>query len=191
VTGEERLPVELVGVWRRDGLVVEGVRQAEACDVLWIQSAAGWCADIRLRRLGVQPPTQGPAKHFARLTAFAGRASWRAPELTWTPVLALTPPAGPDIGRMEWAADLLVEHGTALVNGVPVAFHEEWARVADAQDAAVSVSGEAIRLAAGGSAVSVTDRRPFGSFRATRESLVDGEWRVDGLLVRGGAPFAT
>jgi hypothetical protein len=33
------LPVEVLGAWRRVGLVIDGVRRVDYCDVLWLQSA--------------------------------------------------------------------------------------------------------------------------------------------------------
>ncbi|MDT5315369.1 MAG: hypothetical protein QOE74_4389, partial [Mycobacterium sp.] len=49
------LPVELVGAWRRVGLLIDGVRRVDYCDVLWLQSA-DWFADIRtLIQPGVGP----------------------------------------------------------------------------------------------------------------------------------------
>ena len=77
------VPRELIGAWRRSGLIIDGLRQVDHCDVLWLQGAE-WYVDIRLRISRPELLSGGDvAVRFARERAFAGTASWREPMLTW------------------------------------------------------------------------------------------------------------
>jgi hypothetical protein len=65
----------LVGAWTRSGLVVDGSRCVDQCQVLWLQTPV-WYADIRLPCPGGSMFEAGPGTVFARPVASAGEATW-------------------------------------------------------------------------------------------------------------------
>lgn len=177
------VPPALVGAWRRSGLLLDGVRQLEHCDVLWLQ-APEWFTDVRLRLdPTVAAPAAGAAAVFATEWAFAGTASYTPPVLTWTHLLDSRPEPGQDASPVGWEGGVLVERGTVRVDGREVAFVEEWLRLSD-EEPTVETSDRQVRLSVGRWAVDVRDGRPAGVFLATRLELRDGDWTEVGT-VRG------
>ena len=64
------VPDELIGVWRRAGISVNGGEVLEDSDVVWIQTRSRY-VDIRVPRVGVSASEE----------AAAGRQDWESPRL--------------------------------------------------------------------------------------------------------------
>ena len=180
------VPHQLIGVWRRSGLIIDGARQLDRCDVLWLQSA-DWYVDIRLPTSHAEPSPQGDvAIHFARARAFAGIASWQEPVLTWEHVVDVDEHPRTDSNPLEWTKDGVLERGVHRSQGRDVPWIEEWHRI-DAAEPVVSVSADRrhVTMQAGDRAVDIRDERPTGRFVAVRRDLVDGCWRQMGEVAAG------
>jgi hypothetical protein len=178
------VPPELVGAWRRVGLIVDGVRRADPCDVLWLQSP-DWFADIRLPLAGGEGLGAGePAGLFASAWAFAGIGTWSAPVMTWRHDFDLHVDSGLDSNPLSWEDGVVVERGTLDWPGRPVPFIEEWLRIAgDGVEPKVDVGPTAVRVEVGKWAIGVEDTRPGGTFAAVRYERTDGEWRAVGSVL--------
>ena len=176
------MPPELVGAWRRTGLIIGGLRQIDFCDVLWIQGEA-WFADLRLRIGDLGPDEDDPiASHYGRPRAFAGRSRWLDPILQWDHEIDIDLTPGPDANRISWERGGIVERGTRQRAGLDVPWAEEWIRVSTpgAPVIAVSDGSKRLSLTVESWAVEVADERPAGPFRAVRRDLIDSAWRVVG-----------
>ncbi|HEY1733850.1 MAG TPA: hypothetical protein VGG23_05335 [Acidimicrobiales bacterium] len=192
------VPDELRGAWRRVGLEIDG--EAVGTDgwtVLWLQAEECF-ADIRIRdrRPGPGasvPPLSGPG-------AFAGRAHWHEPWLTWDHELDMRAGAGRavDRGRIERRGPRLAEHGELQRSGRRVPYVELWEPEprqpelppseppqpeppqSGSGPAATSTERDEhrIRVEVGTLAIEVVDRRPAGAFRAAllRKSDDEATW---------------
>ncbi|HEX3824813.1 MAG TPA: hypothetical protein VHV79_10155 [Mycobacteriales bacterium] len=120
------VPPELIGAWRRSGLFIDGVRQIDYCDVLWLQSST-WFADIRLRLDPAAEPLSPAARRMARPFASAGTATWADPIFTWTSTLGNSGP--PDANSLNWEDGVVVERGTIALDHETFTFAEEWLRM--------------------------------------------------------------
>jgi hypothetical protein len=165
-------------------LIIDGHRQIDYCDVLWLQSAE-WYVDIRLRITQPEPPlTDEVAIRFARERAFAGIASWQSPLLTWEHLIdiATDPPA--DCNPLEWTRGGVLERGIHRSDGRDVPWVEEWLRI-DAAEPVASVADDRrhLKICVGDWAVEVRDERPNGRFVAVRQDRIDGCWRQIGEVI--------
>lgn len=174
------IPPELRGAWRRVGLLIDGVRQVEYTDVLWLQTA-DWYADIRLR---VDPDTPPPAPaRLSRETAFAGTARWDEPRLTWEHVLDASPSASIDSSPLTWADGMVIEEFTIRAGGREVPVVEEWMRMADdAAPSSATVGQRDVEIRVGRWAIRVRDERPDGPFVATRSQRGPEGWGAVGSV---------
>jgi hypothetical protein len=174
------LPVELVGAWRRVGLVIDGVRRVDYCDVLWLQSA-DWFADIRtLIQPGVGPSADDPHAPFATEFSFAGTTKFTDPMLHWIHTLDSRGEAPPDENPVAWQDELLVESGSFEWQGRLVPFVEEWGHLGSAGVFGVGRDGY-VRVEAAGFAIEVS--AAAGGFHAVKYRQQAGSWieagRVD------------
>jgi hypothetical protein len=176
------VPDRIVGAWRRVGLVVGGTRRVDHCDVLWLQGRE-WYADIRLRiEPGSPAPTEGPAAVFAAERAFAGRAHWRDPEMTWEHSFDSAHGAGdPDVGRLSWAEGVMVEEGELGGGGSRIPYVEEWLRLSAAAAEVAPVDG-GVRVGVARWGIEVVDGGPDGDFTATRFTVDAGRWTPTGTI---------
>ena len=176
---------KLIGAWRRSGLIIDGARQVDYCDVLWLQSAA-WYADIRLALPALGPvPTDGVAGHFAKERAFAGITTWDPPVITWEHVLDIRANPPLDSKSLRWDGGVVIECGSQWWHGREVPWEEEWTRISDGDaEPTVTLDERYLHLAVGKWAIEVKDERPAKLFRATRFDRVAGSWREVGT-VRG------
>src|ERR1700722_5083193 len=125
------LPIELVGAWRRSGLILDGVRKVDYCDVIWLQTPT-WFVDIRLLiDPTVTPPTEGLPGFFYKEFCFAGVTSWDPPQITWDHKIDSSLQPSVDSNPLIWEDGVVFECGTATVDGEPVPFIEEWLRMTD------------------------------------------------------------
>ena len=85
-----KLPDDLIGVWRRVSLAIDGGPPSEDSRVVWIQGRARF-ADLRT-------PLEG-ASAGAGPMSFAGHASWEEPRLTFHRTIDLNEPME-DIGTL-------------------------------------------------------------------------------------------
>lgn len=180
----------LTGAWRRSGLIVDGVTVTDRCNVLWLQTEL-WYADIRLpvRRSGAQPDDDGafaagPERCFARPWAFAGKASWDDPVMTWHHHLDSEANSEPDSNPLERSGSLILERGRIAWEGRSVPFTEEWQRISprDAEMCAEAKPGR-ITVTVGRWRIELADERPAGPFLAVRhERDESGAWRATGSL---------
>jgi hypothetical protein len=177
------VPIELVGAWRRSGLLLNGVRKVDHCDVIWLQTTE-WFADIRLL---IDPDAkvsgEGVPAFFYREFAFAGVGTWEPPLMTWDHRLdsSLTPSL--DANPLTWRDGVAVETGSATVDGEPVEFIEEWLRMTgDDVICVATVDEHAARIEVGRFAIEIRDDRPTGAFVATRYEQRHGDWVVFGSV---------
>jgi len=99
---------ELCGVWVRRSLEWADGRSDTTTQVTWLQGAE-WFVD--LRRPGIGPPA---GTWVPQLEAFAGRLTRSCSataEFTWERLIDWSKPAGPDIGRLNWDGNDLIEVG--------------------------------------------------------------------------------
>lgn len=175
----------LVGAWKRSGLLVDGLRVPDPCDVLWLQSAETY-ADIRLPLdPGATPETPGgPAGLFARASAFAGAAHWEPPSMVWEHALDAHPRGGTDQGTLDLSRDgWAYEDGTVTWEGRPVPFREEWERISTPADPVhVEATAGRISVTVGRWRIDVGDGRPAGEFRAERFERRGATWELVGTV---------
>jgi hypothetical protein len=172
------VPLQLVGAWRRSGLLLDGVRQVDYCDVIWLQTPE-WFADIRLLiDPSVRVPTDGVPDFFFHQLAFAGVTGWDPPVVTWSHRLDSRPESAGDASPVTWEDGVMIERGRVPVGGGRHAvFAEEWLRMTD--DDVVWWCGHGdteARVEVGHFAVEIKDSRPHGGFLATRYSKIGSEW---------------
>lgn len=114
---------DLCGVWVRRSLEWPDGRSDTTTRVTWLQGRQ-WFVD--LRQPAVVTRTEVPHGATApSLEAFAGRLvqTRRAPaEFTWQRTVDWSPESPPDVGRLTWAGDTLVEEG------VLQPYREVWVR---------------------------------------------------------------
>ncbi len=171
------LPIELVGAWRRSGLLLDGVRTVDYCDVIWLQTPE-WFVDIRLL-IGpkAEAPSEGVPEFFYKEFAFAGITTWEPPVIAWNHLIDSSLEPAADANPITWADGVVLENGSALVENQTVAFTEEWLRMTD--DAVcwrAEVGANRARIQVGRFAVEIEDSRPHGGFRAVRLHQQGGEW---------------
>jgi hypothetical protein len=177
------VPAELVGAWRRSGLLIDGRRHVDHCDVLWVQTPELF-ADIRLVIDPAAPrPTAGIPGRFASELAFAGTGSWAAPVMTWQHDLDSGLEPVVDANPLSPEDGVVVERGHVRDGGREVPFIEEWLRLTGDEPSweAIAEPGR-IRVQVGRWAIEVVDRRPDGLFTATRYEEIDSTWVEVGSL---------
>jgi hypothetical protein len=177
------VPRELVGAWRRSGLIIDGSRQVDYCDVLWLQSA-DWYADIRLALPVPGPvPTDGVPGHFAKERAFAGITTWTPPVITWEHVFDVRENPPLDSKALRWHHGVVVERGTQLWNGRDVPWEEEWLRMSDDDvEPVVTLDDRCVHIAVGDWVIETKDERPKKPFRCTRYDRIHSGWREVGTV---------
>lgn len=181
------LPAELVGAWRRSGLMWKGRRHVDYCDVIWLQTPE-WFVDMRLIiDPDAVPPNASVPRFFCRNSCFAGNTTYEAPQITWHHAIDSNakrrPDARPDSRPISWEDGVVFERGTATVEGQEHPFIEEWLRMTD-DDVKWSATRDATsaRIEVGRWAVEVADDRPAGQFSAVRYEFVGGKWREYGSI---------
>jgi len=179
------VPKELVGAWRRSGILVDGNRVVDYSDVIWLQTPEVF-ADIRLPidpNLVPQPGVAVP-DFFYDSFAFAGTTDWETPTITWNHALDSNPDSGADSNRIEWARGVALEHGVAPSGDVDVPFTEEWLRMTD-DDVTWSavLESDFARVEVGNWAIEVRDeRKSGGKFQAERFEAIRGDWKSIGTV---------
>jgi hypothetical protein len=171
------VPTEIVGAWRRSGLIVDGIRKVDYCDVVWLQTPE-WYVDIRLLiDKGTTPPSEGAPTWCYKEFSFAGIASWNAPRITWDHLIDSSLEPAVDANPLTWEDGVVFETGRTELDGREVPFIEEWLRMTDADVVwSVDKGDKRARIEVGRFAVVIEDTRPSGKFVSTRYHLVDGEW---------------
>jgi len=114
----EGVPDELIGVWRRECLSLDGGEPYEDSDVIWLQSRMRF-AEIRT------PVTVGSVDHEAA----GGKQNWRSPRLTFHREIDYSRNYPDDVGIFSWEGETLIEHGNVEVGGKTVAYMERWLRI--------------------------------------------------------------
>ena len=171
------LPKELVGAWRRSGLLLDGVRVVDYCDVIWLQTPE-WFVDIRVL---IDPeiivPTKGVPDFFYREFAFAGTTTWDAPKITWLHLIDSNLEPATDSNPIVWADGVVLENGSAPVDDRMAPFTEEWLRMTGDDVAChAETADRRARIEVGRFAVEIEDNRPDGAFRAVRYTRDGGSW---------------
>jgi hypothetical protein len=174
---------ELVGAWRRSGLIIDGRRHVDYCDVLWIQTPELF-ADIRLP---IDPnstrPTRGVPGRFAAEMAFAGTGSWEDPIMTWSHELDSALETAVDANPLSAEDGVMVERGQLTEDGRQVPFIEEWLRLTGQNpEWEVASDPSRIRVQVGRWAIEVADLRPGGSFTARRYERGPSGWTETGSM---------
>lgn len=171
----------LTGAWARHGLVVDGRREEDPCDVLWLQTP-DWYADIRLP-LPQAGPVEGPVSLFARPWAFAGVASWDPPTMTWEHRFDSRTRSAADANPLVKSGDLLVETGWVRFGTRRVRFVEEWRRVGSPRDrVSATVGSDGVEVTVGRRRIVVRDHRPAGDFTAVRQERTSEGWTEVGRV---------
>ena len=159
------------GLWRRRSVAIGDGEPHEPASVHWIQ----W-GD---RFLDVRQPVDDGAPLLSGPGVFGGTTTWREPALTWRHELDSQPGAAADEGVVSWDRELLVERGSADIDGEAVPYEEVWERVTVPMPAA----GRAWSPWRGALAVEVDGHRmaavvdPDGSwFGALSRREPDGRW---------------
>jgi hypothetical protein len=163
------VPDHLVGAWRRSGLLIDGRRVVDYCDVVWLQTPE-WYADMRTVIDPYAPaPTDGAHGAFASAFAFGGDAHFDGTTMTWNHRLDRHRQPVVDANPVTWEDGVVVERGTVEVDGRPVTFAEEWLRMTG-DDPAWSEDHDRhhLRVEVADFAVELTDTRPGGALVATR-----------------------
>jgi hypothetical protein len=171
------LPPKLVGAWRRSGLILDGVRQVDHADVIWLQTPE-WFVDIRLR---IDPtstvPTEGVPSWFSAEFSFAGIATWDDPVITWQHLIDSSLEPAKDANPLTWEDGVVFETGKTEVDGVPMVFIEEWLRMTDDGVEWHAETGDrSARIEVGRFAVEIKDERPAGPFTSTRYEKKGDSW---------------
>ncbi|HET6874283.1 MAG TPA: hypothetical protein VFH70_05865 [Acidimicrobiales bacterium] len=173
----------LAGAWRRDGLVVDGVRVTDPCEVLWLQTPE-WYADIRLPAKGLVDMDKGPTSLFAEPWAFAGTASWDPPTMTWEHQFDSRAEAAVDANPLVKVGELLVEEGWVAYGERRVPFVEEWRKISTSNDpVSAVVRPDGVQVTVGPWRITVSDRRPVSDFLARREEYGSSGWAEVGRLL--------
>jgi hypothetical protein len=176
------VPAEFVGAWRRAGLTVDGRRDRDRCEVLWLQGP-DFYADIRVPKAPEREgPPSGAAAVFDAAWAFAGIADWVPPVMTWHHYIDLRHTdlridAAPDSNPLSTEDGIVVERGSIEWNGRAVSFAEEWLRMTgDTPSWSVEVGPNRIQVTVEQWRICVEDVRPGGPFVATRFDFDHAGW---------------
>jgi hypothetical protein len=176
------VPPNLVGAWRRSGLLLDGIRKVDFCDVIWLQTPE-WFVDIRLR---IDPLLEAPTEKvpgwFYDEFCFAGIAEWDDPQITWNHLID-SKESGVDSNPLTFEDGVAFERGRTDLDGTETPFIEEWLRMTpDHVEWTAEHGNKWARIEVGRFAVEIRDDRPTGEFTATRFHLVDGEWITFGSV---------
>jgi hypothetical protein len=178
------MPRELVGAFRRSGLILNGKRMVDHADVIWLQTPE-WFVDMRLLIERDAPPVVADVPAwFYQEKAFAGIATWDAPKITWQHLIDSHRRTTPDSNLLVWDDGVVIERGITDLSGEKVPFAEEWLRMTgdDVECSAEHGDGRA-RIEVGRFAVEIFDERPAGgNFNATRFERRDGQWAEFGSV---------
>jgi hypothetical protein len=173
----------LVGAWRRSGLLFDGARSVDFCDVVWLQTPE-WFADVRLLiDTKAVLPTEGLPARFAKEVCFAGIGIWEAPLMTWEHRFDTRPVMPADANPLTGEDGVMAEKGTISDGGRDVPFVEEWLRMTD-DDVSWSVTDltGGVRVEVGRWAVEIAEVQPGGPSRATRYDKVGEAWTPVGSV---------
>lgn len=114
------------GLWRRHVLETAGQTDCRTT-VYWLQTASLY-ADVRIpvdrgRRGRLARMTHAGLRALTRQQGFAGALDVDGDVLTWQRWVDYQPHGAPDVGRVHFDGQLLIEHGEHSV------YREEWQRV--------------------------------------------------------------
>jgi hypothetical protein len=110
---------ELLGVWQRESISIDGRAPYEDSNVLWLH-AGDYFADIRWPR---------SAKGTELTSAFAGKALWEPPRMRFSHEIDLKKQLDEDIGCLSLLNDQLIEHGKVSIGDKVIRFQEVWSRI--------------------------------------------------------------
>jgi hypothetical protein len=178
------VPADLVGAWRRSGLLLNGTRVVDYCDVIWLQTPE-WFVDIRLLiDPGVVVPGGGVPDFFYAEFAFAGVASFDPPILTWDHRIDSSLEPAVDANPISWEDGVVFERGNATIGDTPCTYLEEWLKMTDdGVTWAADVDGSHARIEVGRFAVDIADGRASGgAFSATRYEQPGDGWTAVGSV---------
>jgi hypothetical protein len=170
---------EFVGAWRRVGLVIDGIRRVDYCDVLWLQSS-DWFADIRTL---IEPDRTLEVDHvqypFAQEFSFAGTTEFKDPTLCWRHLLDSRGDAPLDENSVAWQDRLLIESGFFESQGREVPFIEEWGFLGREGVLGSGADGH-VRVEAAGFAIEV--RQSGAGFSAVKHRRSADGWQEHGRV---------
>jgi hypothetical protein len=179
------LPIELVGAWRRSGLIWKGSRVVDYFDVVWLQTPE-WFVDIRLPIPDAEiPERSGMPDFFDKSFSFAGHTTYEAPQITWNHEIDSNQSSGLDSNPLQWENGVVFECGQATVDGETHPFIEEWLRMTD-DDVTwkADAEGSRARIEVGGWAVEIhDDRAAGGTFSAKRYDRGSTGWELFGTVL--------
>jgi hypothetical protein len=177
------VPQQIVGAWRRSGLILNGARKVDYCDVIWLQTPE-WYVDIRLL---IDPtavlPTEGVPGFFYKEFAFAGISKFENSYMTWDHLIdsSLTPSV--DSNPITWEDGVAFETGKVPMPDGEATFIEEWLRMTgDDVKWSAETSERSARIEVGRFAVEISDERPTGQFKASRFHLTESGWELFGSV---------
>jgi hypothetical protein len=176
------VPAELRGVWKRNGLAIDGGQRSEDEQAYWAQSNILF-ADVR-----TGSSAQGP-------TAFAGSTRVDGSAITWTHTISAGALADSDIATFTCDNDRLIETGQIDVGGHVISFQEWWEKTTSL-DAPVAYTA---RTDSGDSGIAIVGREhavividDHGSVTGWVLGASDDTWTVITATVAGiAAPMPT
>lgn len=168
---------EIVGAYRRSGLLLDGKRYVDFSDVLWIQTPE-WYVDIRYPiSAELSPPVEGIPDWFYDTFSFGGTADWDGTNITWRHLIDTNPTGAVDCNPLVWADGVVLENGVTEVGEVSGPFTEEWLRITEDGAPWTAQHDEGfIRVEVGTHAIEIRDERPTGECVATRFLLQGQTW---------------
>jgi hypothetical protein len=177
------VPPMLVGAWRRSGLIIDGKRAVDHCDVIWLQTPE-WFIDIRLRLDPTStPPPDGLGAKFANEVAFAGIGIWDGSLMTWEHRFDTRPTLPLDANPLVAEDGVMVERGAIPDGDRHVPFAEEWLRLTgDDVTWRADPTADGLRVEVGRWAAAISEIQPGGPSRAVRYDHVDGQWVAVGSV---------
>ena len=107
---------DLIGVWKRQSLQIEGGEPFEVSHAYWLQ-AHGFYADMRWPR---------GEDHRAENSAFAGTADWQAPWMRFAHEIDFNSLITEDVGHLSRENNGLRERGELQLGPKTIKFEELW-----------------------------------------------------------------
>jgi len=167
----ELTQADFIGVWRRESLSIKGQEPFENENVFWLHAGKHF-ADIRW------------SIETGEITsAFAGVASWNAPEMKFQHDVDSSRVGSEDVGVLSFRDGKLIEQGEAVLENDIIPFEEIWLPVAGATGDDCSVDflrdDKTHRYVVRVGAYAIGMRREGDVFSAGFWQFLEGVWNLE------------